>query len=226
MQKLRKKSVSSQSNEITKASIKNGAILALFALISTGLIALVHLMTKEKISEEIEAAMARRLNEIVDKDQYDNDVYHDCTLISGVDAIGPPKSTRVFRMRLKDENYGVFFTSIAPDGYAGKIKMVLGIYEDGTIAGVRVTEHQETPGLGDKIEIEKSDWIKQFDGKSLANLKTENWKVKKDGGTFDALTGATITPRAIVKAVHQAAVFYSKNKQTLYQSNQSCGEKS
>ena len=204
------------SNETFRASLRNGAMLALFALVSTGLIAIIHGLTKDKISQEVEAAMARRLNEIVSSDQYDNDVYHDCIQVTADPLLGPQADTKFYRMRLSARNYGVFFTAVAPDGYSGKIKLVVGVYADGTLAGVRVSEHQETPGLGDKIEIEKSDWIKQFSGKSLDNLDSQLWKVKKDGGEFDALTGATITPRAVVKSVYNALVYYQKNQSKLY----------
>ncbi|MCW8998005.1 MAG: electron transport complex subunit RsxG [Kangiellaceae bacterium] len=209
---------------VAQAARKNGFILALFALVSTGLIAITYTITKDKIAQEIEAAMARRLNEVIKKEEYDNDVYHDCTTIKDPDLLGTADYLNVYRMRNQGKDYALFLTSIAPDGYAGKIKLVLGVYQDGTIAGVRVTEHQETPGLGDKIEIEKSDWIKQFDGKNLQNTSSDSWKVKKDGGEFDAMTGATITPTAIVKAVYNALQFHQKNKTSLYKGEQNCGD--
>ena len=211
-------------NEIRQATFKNGAILGLFALISTGLIAVTHMITKDKIAEEIEAAMARRLNEIIPANQYDNDVYHDCALVMDSDLLGTEEELKVYRMRNQENDYALFMTSVAPDGYAGKIKLVIGIYHNGEIAGVRVTEHQETPGLGDKIEIEKSDWIKQFNGRSLENTTAEQWKVAKDGGEFDALTGATITPRAIVKSVYQTLQYYTQNTEFLFDQNSECGE--
>ncbi|TQV71632.1 electron transport complex subunit RsxG [Aliikangiella marina] len=212
-----------QSPTIEKATAINGAILALFALVSTGLIAVTHLITKDKIAEEIEAALARRLNDIIPAEAYDNDVYHDCMRVKSDELLGSQDHQNVYRMRKENEDYAVFMTSVAPDGYAGKIKLVVGIYQDGTIAGVRVTEHQETPGLGDKIEIEKSSWIKSFDAKSLTNTPIEQWKVTKDGGEFDALTGATITPRAIVKAVKNTLVFYERSREELFNPDTSCG---
>ncbi len=216
--------MSKPAQELSKASFKNGAILGLFALISTGLIAFIHLLTKDKIAEEIEAAMARRLNQIVAPSEYNNDVYHDCKLLESSSLLGSSDPIKIYRMRHNQQNYGVFFTTTAPDGYAGKIKLLVGVYNNGTIAGVRVTEHQETPGLGDKIEIEKSNWIEQFKNLSLTNKDEKAWKVKKDGGEFDALTGATITPRAIIKAVHQSLIFFQQNKASLYDHTSSCGE--
>ena len=210
---------------VKQATLKNGAILALFALVSTGLIAITHLVTKDKIAMEIEAAMARRLNEIIAADEYDNDVYHDCAQVSDLEFLGSDEKLPVYRMRRQNQDYAVFMTSIAPDGYSGRIKLVIGIYADGRIAGVRVTEHQETPGLGDKIEIEKSQWISQFDGLSLANTTEDNWQVRKDGGQFDALTGATITPRAIVKSVFNTLQYFAQNRSQLFDSELTCEDK-
>jgi len=208
--------------KITQASLRNGIILAVFALVSTGLIALTHLITKDRIAQAIETALAKRLNQIVPASRYDNDVYRDCRLLSHPELLGE-NNLKAYRMRNQGENYAVFITSVAPDGYAGRISLITGILSDGSIAGVRITSHQETPGLGDKIEIEKSDWITQFDGRSLANTTPEGWQVKKDGGEFDALTGATITPRAIVKAVHKTLQFYQPNQQHLYALENPCG---
>ncbi len=214
--------MSNLQQSMRQAVSKNGLILGLFALVSTGLIAITHLITKDIIASEIEAAMARQLNEIIPASEYDNDVYHDCKTVRDIKLLGSEKTLNVYRMRKHQENYAVFLTSIAPDGYAGKIKLVLGIYENGEIAGVRVTEHQETPGLGDKIEISKSNWITQFNQKSLNNLPIESWKVQKDGGQFDSLTGATITPRAIIKSVKNSLIFFKKNKENLFALNTNC----
>ena len=211
------------SPTIQQASIKNGLILALFALVSTGLIAVVYSITKDRIASEVEAAMARRLNQIIPAEEYDNNVYSDCIKVDELEQLGS-NSSKVYRMRNGSKNYALFITSIAPDGYAGKINLVVGLYDNGDIAGVRVTEHQETPGLGDKIETSKSSWISQFDGKSLSNTTALNWQVKKDGGEYDSLTGATITPRAIIKAIYKTLIYYKENKTLLYATPSSCGE--
>lgn len=215
----------STNNTITKATFKNGITLGLFALVSTGLIAITHLMTKDTINQQLEIAMAKQLKQIFSTSEYDNDVYHDCTELSDQELLGGIH-LKAFRMRNKNKDYAVFINSIAPDGYSGKIKIVVGIYSDDSIAGVRVTEHHETPGLGDKIEITRSNWIEQFNGKSLQNTLPSQWKVNKDGGEFDALTGATITPRAIVKAVKNTLHYYQKNKSFIYSQTIACQNKS
>ncbi len=209
---------------LKQASIKNGLILGLFALVSTSLIAITHLITKDRIADEVEKAMARRLNQLIPANQYDNDVYNDCLIIS-TSEIKSSTQTRLYRLRNQNKNYAAFISAIAPDGYAGNIHLVIGLYENGAIAGVRVTEHQETPGLGDKIEIRKSNWIEQFKALSLTNLPGEKWAVSKDGGQFDGLTGATITPRAIIKTVHKTLVYFQDNKAQLFSAESNCGVK-
>ncbi len=108
------------------------------------------------------------------------------------------------------------FNSIAPNGYSGRIHLLVGVYVDGSLAGVRVVKHAETPGLGDAVELRKSPWIKSFDGKSLNNPQTSGWAVKRDGGDFDQFTGATISPRAVVKAVHNTLLYYQQNADMIF----------
>ncbi len=108
------------------------------------------------------------------------------------------------------------YSSIAPNGYNGPIQLLIGVYANGHLAGVRVVKHRETPGLGDAVSITYSDWILGFNDKSLSNPEPGKWKVKRDGGIFDQFTGATITPRAVVNAVHNALLYFEKNQDTLF----------
>lgn len=208
---------------LTKMISKNGLILAIFAAVCVGLIAVTYYVTRDTIAGEMEAALARTLNQLVTEDKYDNDVYHDCTLIQDATVLGSKKPLKAYRMRKNGEPVAVVMESIAPNGYSGKIAMVVGIYQDGTIAGVRVTDHKETPGLGDKVDAKKSDWILDFEGKSLSNPEIEGWAVSKDGGQFDAFTGATITPRAVIQQVATTLKFFEENKQQLFEGAQNCG---
>lgn len=208
---------------LTKMISKNGLILAIFAAVCVGLIAVTYYITRDTIAGEMEAALARTLNQLVAEDEYDNDVYHDCTLIQDATVLGSKKPLKAYRMRKNGEPVAVVMESIAPNGYSGKIAMVVGIYQDGTIAGVRVTDHKETPGLGDKVDAKKSDWILDFEGKSLRNPDIEGWAVSKDGGQFDAFTGATITPRAVIQQVATTLEFFEDNKQQLFEGPQNCG---
>ncbi len=208
---------------LTKMISKNGLILAIFAAVCVGLIAVTYYITRDTIAGEMEAALARTLNQLVEQSEYNNDVYHDCTLMADTGDLGSNRPLKAYRMRQDGEPVAVVMESIAPNGYSGKIAMVVGIYADGTIAGVRVTDHKETPGLGDKVDAKKSDWILKFEGKSLSNPNIQEWTVSKDGGQFDAFTGATITPRAVIQQVAKTLVFFENNKQQLFEGPQNCG---
>ena len=131
-------------------------------------------------------------------------------------SLGTDQPVTVYRARKDGRPIAVVLTAIAPDGYSGRIKLLIGILFDGTVVGVRVVSHHETPGLGDAIEVERSDWIIRFSGRSLRNPPAEHWKVKRDGGVFDQFTGATITPRAVVNAVHRALVYFSHHQEQLF----------
>ena len=227
------------NNEISiqRASFKNALVLAVFALVSTGLIAITHLFTKDKIAEEVELSMIRQLNQIVPAENYNNAVYEDCLLINDVAMLGSKIKQKVYRMRVvslqnfatqnnenvaPSSNYGLMLTTVAPDGYSGRIDLAVALTEKGEILGVNILSHQETPGLGDKIERKKSNWLNQFVGLSLSNVEEKKWRVKKDGGQFDALTGATITPRAVIRAVRKSLLFYQLKDSLLFSQQSNC----
>lgn len=211
---------------LARSIYKNSAILAAFALLSIGLIAVFNFFTKDKIAAEMQAKLARTLNELVPADRYNNNVYHDCLVLNSNGLLAQKQQTRFYRMYQNDVPVAAIFTVNAPDGYSGNIELIVGIYADQSLAGVRVIDHNETPGLGDKIEKQKSDWILQFEGLSLSKIDADNWRVKKDGGTFDAFTGATITPRAVLKAIATALEYFKNNQQIIFTSSQNCGGQS
>ncbi len=198
---------------------RNALILASFALVSVGLISLTYFITRDTITSEKKAALVRTLDQLVDADLYNNDVYKDCTLLTGSET---SQHLRAYRMRNDDLPVAAVLESIAPNGYSGKIHMVIGIYADGTISGVRITEHHETPGLGDKIELRKSDWVLGFNDKSLIEPNISQWTVKKDGGDFDAFTGATITPRAVVQQVAKTLQYFNEKQVVIFEGANNC----
>lgn len=209
-------------------SIRRNAIgLGLFALVTAGAIAVAQVGTAERIQRNILQAQSRALNEIVTPDQYDNDLLTDSQLLSdGFDTrlLGPLKaSDKLYRARRNGEVTTVLLPAVAPDGYTMEIRLLVGIHADGSVAGVRVTEHRETPGLGDKIDARKSPWILAFTGTSLTQPPEDGWAVKKDGGVFDQFTGATITPRAVVRAVSNAQRFFQQHRAELLQQPASAG---
>lgn len=210
---------SEEQSEMTllQSITKNAIGLALFALVTAGVIAMVKLNTAAQIQDNIAQAQAKALYEIVPEASVDNDLLNDVLPLNlpdiekqlNIHLLGPIDSqANIHFARSNDKLHSLIFPVAAPDGYTTTIKLLVGIKLDGTVAGVRIVDHKETPGLGDKIELKKSNWVLSFNGKSLLNPDSEKWKVKKNGGEFDSFTGATITPRAVINAVKQALVFY------------------
>ncbi len=122
----------------------------------------------------------------------------------------------IYRIYAGDEPVAALFVVAARDGYAGPIRLLIGIKMDGTVTGVRVLQHRETPGLGDRIEITKSDWVLQFDGQSLRDPVPGLWAIKDDGGQFDQLTGASVTPRAVIKAIKETLIYFEANRDSIF----------
>jgi electron transport complex protein RnfG len=150
---------------------------------------------------------------------FDNDIIQDTLNVPVSTLLGTEDVTVAYRARIKGQPSAVVLESVAPDGYSGKIWLILAVRANGELAGVRVVAHKETPGLGDYIDLPKSPWVKGFDGKSRAVYKDDDWKVKKDGGQFDYMAGATITPRAVVKAVNKALIYFDENREQLFAAN-------
>lgn len=191
-------------------------LLGLFAILGTGLVALTYDQTKERIAANEREALLRSLHTLVPPESHDNDIYTDYVLVRDRALLGTAQPIAVYRARKNGEPVAAVMAPVAPDGYGGEIKLLVAVKYDGTLAGARVISHHETPGLGDRIEAERSDWIKTFDGRSLHNPVPEKWKVRKDGGVFDQFTGATITPRAVVKAVYGALRYFAAHREELF----------
>ncbi len=201
---------------VMKKMMLSATLLGLFAVAGTSLVALTNEVTRERIEQNERSTLLDSLHALVPSDQADNDLFSDRIEVHDPALLGTPDPVTVFRARKEGKPVAVVLTPVAPDGYGGDIKLLVAINYDGTIAGVRVVSHHETPGLGDKVEAERSSWIFGFAGRSLENPTGEKWKVKKDGGVFDQFTGATITPRAVVKAVHNALLYYQQHRDELF----------
>ena len=192
------------------------SLLMLFAASGAALVGLTFTQTVDDIKYNEKLTLLRKLNTIIPADRYDNDLLLDTLNIEPSSLLNTKEKTLAYRARNKGQNVAVVFSSVAPSGYNGPIQLLIGIYANGQIAGVRVVKHRETPGLGDVVSITHSDWILGFNNKSLNNPESRKWKVKRDGGVFDQFTGATITPRAVVNAVHDALIYFEKNQVTLF----------
>ncbi|GGY68877.1 electron transport complex subunit G [Cellvibrio zantedeschiae] len=200
---------------------KNSLLLGIFALATTALLAFTAEFTKARIAKSEREAQQKALFEIVPRARHDNDILSE-TIEVPADAwagLGLKSADEIHVARHADNTVAVIIPAIAPDGYSGDIRMIVGINADGTIAGVRILDHHETPGLGDKIELKKAQWILDFNGKSLQNPSASQWKVKKDGGTFDQFAGATITPRAVVNQVRKVLEFVDAHRDELFKKN-------
>lgn len=192
------------------------ALLGTTALLAAGLLAGVKHLTAERIAESERQAQLRALAVVMPRDRYDNDPLADRILVEAPAWLGAPTPMQVWRARKAGEPAGLIVESVAPEGYSGAIRLLVGVLADGSLAGVRVTEHRETPGLGDAIEAEKSPWIDGFTGRRLGDPPIEAWTVRKDGGVFDSFAGATITPRAVTRAVRRTLQFAQAHADALY----------
>ncbi|MFP5403396.1 MAG: electron transport complex subunit RsxG [Gammaproteobacteria bacterium] len=193
-------------------ALRTGAILFVFALIATALLAYTFTRTAPTIERSQQAKTLALLTQVLPPSHYDNDLLESRRTLDPDELLGTRQPSSLWIARRGDAFAGVVLEAVAPDGYSGAIHLLVGIDADGTVTGVRVTAHRETPGLGDYIDRAKSPWIDQFVGTSLLAPAPRGWKVVKDGGTFDARAGATITPRAVVKAVHQALEYFARHR--------------
>lgn len=198
--------------------LKSMAALGLVAVIGTALLAGVYELTRERILEQERRAVLDQLQQIISPDAYDNALQDDRFTFRDDLYFPRGQTVTAYRARNDGSPVAVILRLTAVNGYSGGIRLLAGINYDGTVAGVRVVSHKETPGLGDAIEVEKSPWILAFDGKSLGAPPLERWAVRRDGGDFDQFTGATITPRAVVEAVRKALEFFRQNRQFLFES--------
>jgi electron transport complex protein RnfG len=204
--------------QVIRNMLISAFLLGLFAVLGVSLVATVFENTAETIAENERFYLLRSLNTLVPSNSYDNDLYHDTIEVIDPQWLGTPRPVTIYRARKAGEPVAVIINAVAPDGYSGNINLLVAIRHDGILAGVRVISHRETPGLGDAIDAQRSDWILGFSGKSLNNPEDKGWAVRRDGGEFDQFTGATITPRAVVKAVQNALKYYAEHQALIFAS--------
>lgn len=191
-------------------------LLGFFATAGTSIVAYIFDNTKQQIADNERATVLRNLHQLIPPETHDNDLFNDVIKVHDPALLGSDDPVQVYRARMKGKPVAAIVNTIAPDGYSGSIKLLVAVRNNGSLAGVRVVQHRETPGLGDGIDLERSDWILVFNNRSLTNPEPKQWRVKRDGGIFDQLTGATITPRAIVKAVHNTLLYFKMHRAKLF----------
>lgn len=205
-----------RADDALKNMLIGGALLAAFAIAGVALVALTWERTAPRIVENERHVLETTLNEVLPADAYDNDLVDDAIEVRDPDLLGTAQPITVYRAYENGEPVAALFTTVAPDGYGGAIRLLVGVHADGSVSGVRVLSHKETPGLGDPIEVERSDWITHFQGRSLENPEPGRWDVKRYGGVFDQFTGATITPRAVVRAVKNTLIYFREHRDEIF----------
>jgi electron transport complex protein RnfG len=196
--------------------VKPALTLAIVAAVLTALLASVASFTRERIVSNEQAWIRQRLDALVPPAMHDNDLLTDSIAVTAPDLLGSSQPVKIYRARRNGAPVAAVLRAIAPDGYRGPIELLVAVGPAGRLIGVQVIRHQETPGLGDAFESRDVHWLERFRGRSLTDPPPQRWTVRRDGGDFDAFTGATITPRAIVKAVRNALEYYQRNSQRIF----------
>jgi electron transport complex protein RnfG len=204
-------------NALVRQVLKSSGILLSYAVVGTSILAFIYSITHVEIEKNEANARRALLSETLVPHSYNNDLVANQFTLTQDPLLGNDGTTSLaWQARMNNTPVAVVLEATAPDGYGGKIKLLIGVAASGQITGVRVVEQHETPGLGDYIDRAKSNWILGFDGKSLQNTPDEAWQVKKDGGQFDYMTGATISPRAVIEAVHHALQYAKIHHASLF----------
>jgi electron transport complex protein RnfG len=196
--------------------VKSGVTLAVIAAICTSLVALTYQSTEERIDANEKAWLERSLQPALSGLFFDSGVTESKIVVPPPHDLPGTDAAIIYRVYAKTEPVAALFVVSARDGYSGPIRILVGIETTGMVTGVHVLEHRETPGLGDRVESGKSDWVKQFDGRSLVDPETSGWRIKRDGGQFDQLTGASVTPRAIIKAVKETLIYFGTHRDEIF----------
>ncbi len=196
-------------------AVRTAVVLAAAAIAAFGLVAVVHEATRDQIAATERARELARFDQVLAGRPHDNDLLADTVTLRDPELLGSGDAITAYRARFQGQPVAVVLEPIAPDGYSGDIRLLIAIAPDGTVLGVRVVAHRETPGLGDFIDTRKSNWIERFKGKSTLDPPLAAWRVRKDGGDFDQYTGATITSRAVVGTVSRTLEFFARHRDVL-----------
>jgi electron transport complex protein RnfG len=209
------------ASSVLRISTRTAVILLIFTLAFTAMMAAVYFATKDAIEQSAREEKLKLINELLPTSSYDNDLLADQVSVPAVPATGMNEPSAIYRARKGGQPVALVLEAAAPDGYSGRIGLVLAVDPEGRLLAVRVTGHKETPGLGDYIDPKKDKnksrpWITQFNGFGFDTAVAGNWKVKKDGGRFDYNTGATISARAVTNAAGHALVWAAERREKLF----------
>lgn len=201
---------------IARAAARAAGVLLIFSITLTAILAYTYYLAQPNIKRNEQDVRRHLVAQTLPASSYNNDLLNNQLSVPPSPLLGTDKPSLAWQAHLNNVPVAIVLEATAPDGYSGKIELLIGVNAEGKLTGVRVVSHKETPGLGDYIETAKSKWIYSFDGKSNTQPDDNGWRVKKDGGQFDYMAGATITPRAVVKAVHHALQYVNEHHETLF----------
>lgn len=205
----------------TRTSLRTAGVMLLFTVVFTAMMSGTYSLTRPTIEASRQAGKMRLINEVLPADRFDNDLLADFVDIGPTPELGLDSGGRIYRARKSGAPAALVLDAVAKDGYAGRIALAVAVDADGRLTGVRVTEHKETPGLGDYIDPRKDrnrerPWITQFNGVSFGDVSASQWHVKRDGGVFDYHIGATISARAVTEATGRALRYADRQRDALF----------
>ena len=213
--------VTRRESSVLRISLRTAGIMLVFTIVFTALMAGVYVVTAPRVAASALAEKLRLIGEVLPTSLYDNDLMADAITLPPQKALGLDEETRLWRARRSGTPVAVVLEAAALDGYSGRISLILAVDSDGRLLAQRVTAHKETPGLGDYIDPKKDrnkarPWITQFSNLGFDNVPRDKWRVKKDGGRFDQMSGATISARAVTNASGRALAWAVENRDTLF----------
>ena len=207
---------SAEQRQPAPSVLQNGLILGAVAAICTALVALTFSLTSDRIAANERAYLEESLVPVLSGQTFNNDLSASAYVVSAPHDLPGRENAVIYRARAGDTPVAVLFVVTAPNGFTGPIKLLIGIDADGVVTGVRALEHKETPGIGDRIDESRSDWIYRFSGTSLDAPERTAWTIRRDGGEFDQITGASVTSRAVVNAVNQTLLYFEANREMIF----------
>ena len=196
--------------------IKSGLTLATIGAICAALVSTTYVLTRDRIAANEQAWLEQSLTPALAGLFFEGGVSESMLIIPAPHDLPGDDDVIVYRVYAEEQPVAALFAVTARDGYAGPIRVLIGVQYDGAVTGVRILEHRETPGLGDRIVSGRSDWVFQFDGHSLGDPDAEGWSIKRDGGQFDQISGASITPRAVITALRETLIYFDAHREDLF----------
>jgi electron transport complex protein RnfG len=201
---------------MTPGALKSGVTLAAIAAICTSLVALTYQATDDRITANEKAFLEQSLAPALAGIPFEGSIVDSRLVLEPPHELPGRDDAFIYRAWSGGQPAAALFAVTAPDGYSGPIRLLVGVAYDGSVTGVRILEHRETPGLGDRIDATKSNWVFQFDGRSLGDPPAGDWALETDGGAFDQLTGASVTPRAVIRAIRTTLLYFGRNRDDIF----------